>query len=104
MCIGHMTTAFIAHLDNCNDIISATIFRAETDQEEDPTELVEARNMALAIQGLFKNCTPTLAWNYHFGDMDAFYTERFAQVAAQNALVEPQHVSERRSSSNSNLD
>ena len=90
-------------LYHCNDIISATNFRAETGQEDDPAELVEARSMALATQWLFKNCTPTMAWNYHFGDMEAFHTERFAQVAAQNALVEPQHVSERRPSSNSNL-
>ncbi|KAF2737684.1 hypothetical protein EJ04DRAFT_510120 [Polyplosphaeria fusca] len=46
--------------------------------------------MALATEGLFASCTPTMAWNYHFGDMEAFYTERFAQVDAQNALLEPQ--------------
>lgn len=46
--------------------------------------------MALATEGLFASCTPTMAWNYHFGDIEAFYAERFAQVDAQNALVEPQ--------------
>jgi hypothetical protein len=69
-------------------MVSATNFLVETGQEEDPAELVEARNMALATQGLFASCTPTMAWNYHFGDMEAFYAERFAQVDAQNALAE----------------
>jgi hypothetical protein len=79
-------------LYGCNDMISATNFLAQTGQEGDPAELVEARNMALASQGLFGSCTPTMAWNYHFGDMEAFYAERFAQVDAQNALNEPQEV------------
>jgi hypothetical protein len=73
-------------LYQCNDMMSATNFLAETGQGEDPAELVEARNMALAKQGIFASCTPTMAWNYHFGDMEAFYSERFAQVDAQNAL------------------
>lgn len=72
--------------------MSAIHFRAETGQKNDPVELAEARNMALATPGLFESCTPTMAWNYHFGDMEAFYAERFAQVNAQNALAEPQHV------------
>ncbi|XP_014549998.1 hypothetical protein COCVIDRAFT_32171 [Bipolaris victoriae FI3] len=79
-------------LYQCNDMMSATNFLAETGQEEDPIELVEARNMALATQGLFASCTPTMAWNYHFGDMEAFYTERFAQVDVQNALAEREDV------------
>lgn len=77
-------------LYECNDMISATNFLVETGQEQDPAELVEARNMALATEGLFASCTPTMAWNYHFGDMEAFYAARFAQVDAQNALMEPQ--------------
>jgi hypothetical protein len=60
----------------------------ETGQEDDPVELVEARNMALATEGLFASCTPTMAWNYHFGDIEAFYAERFAQVDAQNVIVQ----------------
>ncbi|KAJ6276545.1 hypothetical protein J3E71DRAFT_151786, partial [Bipolaris maydis] len=79
-------------LYQCNDMTSATNFLAETGQEEDPVELVEARNMALAMQGLFASCTPTMAWNYHFGDMEAFYTERFAQVDAQNAPAEREDI------------
>ncbi|KAF2844539.1 hypothetical protein T440DRAFT_473290 [Plenodomus tracheiphilus IPT5] len=77
-------------LYQCNDMMSATNFLAETGQQDDPPELVEARNMVLATEGLFASCTPTMAWNYHFGDMDAFYSERFAQVDAQNALSKPQ--------------
>ena len=48
--------------------------------------------MALASQGLLSLCTLTIAWNYHFGDMEAFYAERFAQVNAQNMLNKPQDV------------
>jgi hypothetical protein len=83
-------------LHNNNDIMSATNFLAETGQDGDPAELVEARNMALAKQGLFASCTPTMAWNYHFGDMEAFYAERFAQADAQDAIVEPEDTSTRR--------
>lgn len=71
--------------------MSATNFLAQTGQQDDPAELVEARNMALATEGLFASCTPTMAWNYHFGDMNAFYSERFEQVDAQNAIADPQH-------------
>jgi hypothetical protein len=83
-------------LHQYNDMMLATNFLVETGQEEDPAELVEARNMALATQGLFASCTPTMAWNYHFGDIDAFYAEKFAQVDAQNALVEREDVPTRR--------
>ncbi|KAI0616588.1 hypothetical protein TUN199_11419, partial [Pyrenophora tritici-repentis] len=40
-------------LDQYNDMISATDFLAQTGQQDDPAELVEARNMALATEGLF---------------------------------------------------
>jgi hypothetical protein len=73
-------------------MIAVTNFWRETGQQDDPAELIEARNMALATEGLFASYTPTMAWNYHFGDMEAFYAERFAQVDAQNALIEPQDV------------
>jgi len=73
-----------------NDMVSAANFLVETGQEGDPAELVEARNMALATQGLFKSCTPSMAWNYHFGDMEAFYSEKFAQVDAQSVSIEQQ--------------
>ena len=79
-------------LYQCNDMFATNDFLVETGQEGDPVELVEARNMALATEGLFASCTPTMAWNYHFGDMEAFYAERFAQVEAQNALPEPQAI------------
>ena len=69
-------------------MLSATDFLHETGQEQDPAELVEARNMALATHGIFASCTPTMAWNYHFGDMEAFYAERFAQVDAQTTVNE----------------
>jgi len=42
--------------------------------------------------GVFADCTPTMAWNFYFGDKEAFFTERFAQARAQNSLIEPQDV------------
>ncbi len=80
-------------LYNNNGIMSATNFVGETRQDGDPAELVKARNMVLAKQELFASCTPTMAWNYHFGDMEVFYAERFAQVDAQDAIVEPEDTS-----------
>jgi hypothetical protein len=68
-------------------MILATKFLAETGQEEDPAELVEARNIALARQALFSSCIPTMAWNYYSGDMEAFYAQRFAQVDDQMHLL-----------------
>lgn len=76
-----------------NDIMSATNFLAETGQQDNPAELVEARNMALATEGLFASCTPTIAWNYHFGDIEAFYAERFTQADTQNAIDEREDAS-----------
>lgn len=69
---------------------------AETGQEDDPTELVQARHMALTTEGLFASCTPRMAWNYHFGDREAFYAERFAQVNTQNSLLESQDIARQR--------
>jgi hypothetical protein len=65
-------------------------FLVETGQEKDPIELIEAREMALATSGLFASCTPTMAWNFHIGDKEAFYTKRFAQVNTENSLLESQ--------------
>ena len=64
----------------------------ETGQENDPAELMEARHMALATKGVYASCTPTMAWNYHFGDREAFYAKRFAEVNAQRSHLEPQNV------------
>ena len=48
-------------LYQCNDIMSATNYLAETGQEEDSAELVEARIMALVTQRLFASCISTMA-------------------------------------------
>lgn len=71
-------------------------FLVETGQAKDPTELVQARHMALATEGLFASCTPRMAWNFHFGDKEAFYAERFAQVNAQNSHFESQDIARQR--------
>jgi hypothetical protein len=39
----------------------ATNFLADTRQQDNPAELVEARNIALATEELFAFCTPTIA-------------------------------------------
>jgi hypothetical protein len=59
----------------------------ETGQQGDPPKLVEARRMALDTTGLFADCTPTMAWNFHFGSMEAFHTERQARLEAQNGFL-----------------
>ena len=79
-------------LYTCRDPHTMHHFLAETGQDKDPMTLVEARNMALATEGIYASCTPTMAWNWFFGDKEAFYAERFTHVDAQNALLEPQDV------------
>jgi len=69
---------------------------AETGQKDDPLELIEARNMALDTSGVFASCTPTMAWNYHFGNKEAFYAERFAQANTQDTFIESQDVPRQR--------
>jgi len=59
---------------------------AETGQESDPPELILARNMALDTTGRFAKCTPTMAWNCHFGDREAYERELFRQARARNPL------------------
>ena len=36
--------------------------------------------------GIHADCAPRRVWNYYFGDKEAFYTERFAQIRARNAF------------------
>jgi hypothetical protein len=50
---------------------------AEIGQEGDPLQLITAREMALDAVGIFAECTPTMAWNAHFGDKEAYDTELF---------------------------
>jgi hypothetical protein len=75
------------------DIIAYSQYLAETGQEDDSPELINAREMALATTGLFADCTPTMAYNYHFGDKEAFYSERFARVAARGSLPDSEVIS-----------
>jgi hypothetical protein len=84
-------------LHNCSDLFTATNFLEETGQENDPVELIEARRMALDTTGIYADCTPIMAWNFHFGDKEAFYRERFAQTRARNPLYQFSDVSRQRS-------
>ena len=59
---------------------------AETGQQDDPVELIVAREAALATTGLFAEWTPEMAYNYHFGDREAFFAESFAQAQARHSL------------------
>ena len=63
-----------------------TSYAAETGQENDPAELILARNMALDTTGRYAECTPTMAWNYHFGDSEAYDREIRRQARARNPL------------------
>jgi hypothetical protein len=75
-------------LHNCSDLLTATSYLEETDQVDDPVELIEARRMALDATGMYADYTPTMAWNFHFGDKEVFCREIFAQVEALNPLSE----------------
>ena len=48
------------------------------------------------MEGLFASYAPTIAWNYHSKDMNAFYFKRFEQVDAKNAIAEPKHEPQQR--------
>jgi hypothetical protein len=63
-----------------------------TGQANDPMELVVARQMALEKTGIFETCTPTMAWNYRFGDMSALLAERGAQISRFKDIPERQDL------------
>jgi hypothetical protein len=44
-----------------------------TRQENDPQELVLARQQVLETTGIYADWTPKMAYNFHFGDRLAFY-------------------------------
>jgi hypothetical protein len=80
-------------LRQCNDPATLANFLAETGQENDTFELIQAREMALDTIGIFADCTPRMAWNYCFGDKNAFFAERSAQIKARDALLEAELTS-----------
>src|SRR6266567_5265223 len=57
-------------LYDARDFDTFNKFLDETGQEREPAKLIEARNMALATEGIYADCTPTMAWNCVFGDKD----------------------------------
>ena len=59
----------------------------ETGQQADSTELILARQQALATTGTFANWTPKMVYNYHFGNREAFYTELFNQTRANHPFL-----------------
>ena len=83
-------------LRDCSDIGAVERHLKETGQEHDHPRLVVARDMALAQTGLYADCTPRMAWNLEFGDKEAFYSERVAQIRARDNISEPQHVPQKR--------
>ena len=66
---------------------------AATGQERDPPELIMARDMALNTTGLFAECTPTMAWNRHFGDKEAYDAELYRRGLARHPFAKPPTVS-----------
>ena len=51
-------------------------YLATTGQENDPPELVNARQTALATTGMFADCTPTMAYHLAIGDIEALVNAR----------------------------
>lgn len=78
---------FNPDLQECEDPVALANFLRDSRQENDSIELVVARQMALDTTGIYADCTPRMAWNYHFGDKDAFYAERFDRIRAKNAFA-----------------
>jgi hypothetical protein len=83
-------------LDSLHDMSMVFRHLAKTYQDTDPVELIEARNMALATIGVYADCTPTMVWNFHFGNKEDFYAGRFAQVRARHPFLETQDATEPR--------
>ena len=53
--------------------------------------------MALDTTGQFADCTPTMAWNAHFGDKEAYERENFRQALIQHPFTKLPTVSSQRS-------
>ena len=51
--------------------------------------------MALDIIAIYTNYTPRIAWNFYFGDKEAFYTKRSARIRARNPFSEAPLASSR---------
>ena len=66
---------------------SLASYLAQTGQEDDPLEIVHAREMALATTGLYANCTPTMAYHLAIGNMNAFTAEK-TRLGAPERLSE----------------
>jgi hypothetical protein len=49
--------------------------------------------MALDTTGMFAECTPTMAWNAHFGDKQAYTRERYRQALTRHPFAQPSTVS-----------
>jgi hypothetical protein len=60
-------------------------YLAQTGQEDDSIELVNAREMALATTGLFADCTPTMAYYIATGNQIALIRERNRVRASEEA-------------------
>jgi len=71
-------------LQRCQHPVELADFLRDSRQEDDPHELVLAREMALDTTGIFADCTPRMAWNCHFGDREAFHAERHRRTRARN--------------------
>jgi hypothetical protein len=65
----------------CGNPLAFFNFLAETGQEEDHPQLIVAREMALAAIGIYADATPTMAWHFHFGDMNNFFRAKDARDA-----------------------
>jgi hypothetical protein len=80
-------------LGTCRNPNELASYMADTGQENDSVELVEARNMALATTGMWGDCTPTMAWHYFFGNRRVF-EDGLLVLAAQRRAKEDQEAQE----------
>ena len=67
-------------------------YTEETGQTNIPPELLVAREMALDTQGCWADYTPTMAYNCHFGDREAFQRELDGQVRARHPFGGPSEI------------
>jgi hypothetical protein len=64
-------------------------YLVQTGQEDDPLEIVHAREIALATTGLYANCTPTMAYYLAVGNQEAFLAEKTRQTATEVSTSRP---------------
>ena len=71
----------------CRNPFELASYLEQTGQEDDPIELVQAREAALATTGIFADCTPTIAYHLTIGSMDTYRAEKARQQSLVGAIA-----------------